>query len=213
MPKVDVLTLEGDKKESRDLPPGVFDVTANPVVYAHAARYYRTRQRAGTASVMTRAEVRGSGRKLWAQKHTGRARHADAQAPQFRGGGRAHGPRRGRASIHFPHRLRRLALRAALSDKLRDGHLRLLSLAPIESPDTRLFQGFPKRAGLTAGRVLFVLDPDSRQAYLSIRNLPNVTVRRATSLTAYDVMASRSVVLTDKSVDLLSSRLTEAAHG
>lgn len=209
MPTLDVLNLDGEKKSTRNLPAEVFDVTAKPVVLAHAARYYRTRMRGGTASTKTRDLVRGSGRKMWAQKHTGRARHADAQAPQFRGGGRAHGPKPHRASIHFPHRLRRLALRAALSDKLRDGRIRLLALPPMEGPSTKLFRGFPRRSGLLSGRILFVFDPDARMAYQSVVNIPNVRTCRALSLTAYDVLASRNLVLTEKAVELLEKRLTE----
>lgn len=213
MPKVDVLNLDGEKTSTRNLPAEVFDVTAKPVVLAHAVRYYRTRMRGGTASTKTRAEVHGSGKKMWAQKHTGRARHADAQAPQFRGGGRAMGPKPHRSSIHFPHRLRRLALRAALSDKLRDGHLRLVALPAIERPSTKLFQNFPQRSGLTAGRILFVFEPEAKTAYQSAVNLPNARTCRAMSLTAYDVLASRNLVLSEKSADLLAKRLTEPARG
>lgn len=213
MPKADVLTLEGEKKSSRNLPASVFDVTAKPVVIAQAVRYYRTRMRGATASTKTRSEVTGTGKKMWAQKHTGRARHADAQAPQFRGGGRAHGPRPHRSSIHFPHRLRRLALRAVLSDKLRDGRLKLLALPKIDSPSTKLFRNFPQRAGLLDGRILFVFDPDAKTAYQSAVNLPNVRTCRAMSLTAYDVLASKNLVLTEKSADLLAQRLEEQSNG
>ncbi len=213
MPKVDVLDLDGKKKSTRDLSAAVFDIKANPVVIARAVRYYRNRMRAGTASVKTRAAVHGSGRKLWAQKHTGRARHADAQSPTFVGGGRAHGPYPHRASIHLPHRLRHLALRAVLSDKLRDGCLRLLALPAIKEPSTKRFQAFPQRAGLTTGRILFVFEPDAKMAHMSVRNLPKTRSRRALSLTAYDVLASRNLVLTEKAAEVLIQRLTEAAHG
>lgn len=213
MPKVDVLDLEGKKKSTQDLPAVVFDVKANPMVIAGAVRYYRNRKRAGTASVKTRSYVRGSGRKLWAQKHTGRARHADAQAPTFVGGGRAHGPHPHRASIRLPHRVRRLALRAVLSDKLRDGNLRLLALPAIDKPDTKLFEAFPQRAGLLGGRVLYVFEPEAMSAHLSVRNLPNTRSCRALSLTAYDVLSARHVVLTEKAAHALVGRLTEASHG
>lgn len=213
MPKVDVLNLEGQKMSSRDLPPDVFDATVKSVVIAQAVRYYRTRMRGGTAAVKTRTFVRGSGRKIWAQKHTGKARHADLQAPQFRGGGRAHGPTPHRSSIHFPHRLRRLALRAALSEKVRAGALRLISLPAIDKPNTKLFQGFPQRIGLTQGRILFVFEPEAKTAYQSVSNLPNTRTCRALSLTAYDVLASRNLVLTEKAADLLTLRLTEADRG
>jgi len=213
MPTADILNLDGEKTATRDLPADVFDVTARPIVLAQAVRYYRNRRRAGTASTKDRSQVRGSGRKLYAQKHTGRARHADAQAPQFRGGGRAHGSKPHRASIHLPHRVRRLALRAALSDKLRDGRLKLLALPSIEQPSTKLFRAFPQRSGLSVGRILFVFDPDASMAYQSVINIPNTRACRAMSLTAYDVMASRHLVLTEKSADLLAGRLSEAARG
>ena len=213
MPTVDVLNLEGKKTSSRDLPADVFDVTAKPVVIANAVRYYRTRMRGATAATKTRDLVRGSGRKMWAQKHTGRARHADAQAPQFRGGGRAHGPKPHRASIHFPHALRRLALRAVLSDKLRSGALMLIALPEIERPSSKIFRGFPQRAGVSAGKILFVFETEALKAYRSARNLPNTRTCRALSLTAYDVLSSRNLVLTEKAADILTLRLTEASHG
>lgn len=213
MPKIDLVDLEGKKKASRNLSDDVFAVTTNPMVIAHAVRYYRNRKRAGTASVLTRANVRGTGKKMWAQKHTGRARHSDAQAPQFTGGGRAHGPHPHRASIRFPHQLRRLALKAALSDRLRSGQLRLLALPALEQPSTKIFRGFQQRAGLPNGSLLFVFEPEATTAYLSVNNLPRVSARRAMSLTAYDVIASKSIVMTDKAAEILTTRLTEAAHG
>lgn len=213
MPKVDVLDIEGKKKTSRELPPSIFDCRARPAMINNAVRYYRTRMRGGTASTKDRSEVHGTGKKMWAQKHTGRARHADAQAPQFRGGGRAHGAKPHRSSIHFPHRMRRLVLRAVLSDKLRDGRLRLLSLPKIEEPATKLFRGFQQRAGLPNGTVLFVFEPEAKMAHLSVNNLPKTRSCRAMSLTAYDVLASRNVVLTEKAVELIAKRLTEESNG
>ncbi|MBI4178717.1 50S ribosomal protein L4 [bacterium] len=210
---VDVFNVNGEKSEKKNLPEAVFNATAHPTLIAQAARYYRNRKRAGTASVKTRAAVRGSGKKIYAQKHMGRARHSDRQAPQFVGGGRAHGPTPHRASIHFPHRQRRLALRAVLSDKLRDGKLFLISLKKMETPSAKAFRGLTHRIGATEGSSLFVFEPEATSAWLSVRNLPNTSGTRALSLTAYDVLRARNLVLTDKAADILASRLTEAARG
>lgn len=204
---LDVLDLEGKKTAQRELPESVFNVRVNPIVIAQAVRYYRTRMRGGTAAVKDRSAVRGSGRKIYAQKHTGRARHADRQAPQFVGGGRAHGPKPHRSSIHFSHRLRHMALRAVLSDKLRDGRLHLISSQKIDQPSTKLFRELPALAKFQSGKNLYVFEPEAKAAYLSVRNLPDTSGCRAMSLTAYDVLASRNIVLTEKALDLLARRL------
>lgn len=211
MPKVNLLSLDGKAKQAQ-IPDEIVSERIDPMLIARAIRYYRNRKRAGTASTKTRSEVRGGGKKPWAQKGTGNARQGSIRAPQWVGGGRVHGPKPHRTAIWMTYRDRRAALRHALAEKLQAGTLQLLKQPSMDKPDTPPFSRLVDASDLPS-RVLFVLDADATNAYLSVRNLQGADSKRALSLTAYDVASAGSVILTEKSVDVLKARLTEERGG
>src|SRR3990170_5938571 len=121
---IQVLNTRGEPAGKTDLPEEIFAVKASPRLLAQAVRVYLANQRLAQARAKTRGEVKGSGKKIWRQKGTGRARHGDAQAPIFVGGGVAHGPTgRENYKLKLPKRLKRRALFAALTQKIEEKEL------------------------------------------------------------------------------------------
>lgn len=136
--KVPVLDLSGKKVKEIDLPSDIFAAKINAPLMAQAVRVYLSNQRKAFAKVKTRAEVRGSGRKIWRQKGTGNARHGDRYAPIFVGGGKAHGPRGNQAyHLTLPKKMRKKALASALTAKLNEGKVIVISGLEKLKPKTK----------------------------------------------------------------------------
>src|SRR4029434_4092487 len=134
MPTVDVKNLSNEKVGELNLSDDVFGVELNESLIYYAVNNYLTNQRHGTVRTKTRGNVSGSGRKLWKQKGTGRARIASLRSPLWKGGGNVHGPQPRDWSYQMPKKMRRGALRSALSERLREGNLIVLENFELDEP-------------------------------------------------------------------------------
>ncbi len=166
---------------------------------------YQANQRQGTAKTKTRREVHGSGKKPWAQKHTGRARAGDKKSPIWRKGGTVFGPIPRDYRQDLPIQERRVALRAAIAGKLKDGELVVSDFSSFGAPSSKSARKFLADVG--AKRALVVIAEASDNVFKSFRNFPNVTVRTAKDLCAYDVVAGGTVLADKEALELVAKRV------
>src|SRR5688572_7107462 len=174
---------------------------------------YRRNQRQGTVKTIGRDEVAGSHKKPWKQKHTGRARAGDRKSPIWRGGGTVFGPKPRDYSYHLPAKERRVALRSALFGKLEDGEVVIVDLAGITAPSSKTARGlleacgaFDRKAG-EVRKLLLVLREPNENVWKSFRNFPDLIVRSAIDLCAFDVISSRIVLAEDGAIDAVAERV------
>lgn len=167
---------------------------------------YHANQRQGTAKVKTRAEVHGSHKKPWKQKHTGRARAGDKKSPLWRKGGTIFGPHPRDFSYHMPRTAKRVALRSALFGKMQDGELVLATLPRLDAPSAKTARkmladlGAPRRA-------LVLLGEANTNVWKSFRNFPGVVVRTAADLNARDVVNGGTVIAERSALAALAERV------
>ena len=199
MTAVDVRTQGGTSAGSVEVDDAIFGVTPNVPLMHQVVVAQMAAARAGTQSTKTRAEVRGGGRKPWRQKGTGNARQGSIRAPQWRGGGVAHGPKPRSYDQRTPKKMKRLALASALSDRLADEKLIVVDAWNFDTPRTKDAAAALAALG-TEGRVLVVLSRDDVNAAKSFANLPEVHVLEAGQLNTYDVLVSDYVVFTSQSL-------------
>jgi len=197
MASIDVKTVAGKKAGSATLDDTIFGIEPNVPVMHQVVTAQLAARRAGTHSTKTRAERRGGGAKPWRQKGTGRARQGSIRAPQWRGGGIAHGPKPRDYSQKTPKKMIKLALRSALSDRAADGKVVVVESFDFDAPKTANAVAAINALGLAEeGRILLVLEEADANAALSFRNIPNVHVLPSAELNAYDVLVSDTVVFT-----------------
>jgi large subunit ribosomal protein L4 len=197
MAKIDVLDAAGKKTTTRDLPAEIFEAKVSVPLMHQVVVAGLAGIRAGTHSTKTRGEVRGGGRKPWRQKGTGRARQGSIRSPQWTGGGVAHGPSPHDHSMRVNKKMRRGALRSALTDALQSGKLAIVEDLDWEDPKTKQAVGLLESLEL-AGRVLVVLPtPTDRGAVeKSFRNIQHVKVAYANGLGTYDVLLADRILFT-----------------
>ena len=206
MPKVDVVNLNNEKVGEIDLSDAVFGVEVNEALLYESVRSHLAARRQGTAKTKVRSEVSGSGRKLWRQKGTGRARMGSIRSPLWRHGGTVHGPQPRDYSYRLPRKMVAGALRSALTAKLRDGGLTVVNEFSLPDHKTRNMQMALK--ALKAGRsVLLVDSSDNRNLSLGSRNIPDVKLVASRDVTTYDVIGHDRVVLSESAARKLSEAL------
>ncbi len=203
MPKVDVLNLEGKTISELELNEDVFGIEPNQQVLFDAVMIQRHSLRQGTHKVKGRSEVRGGGRKPWRQKGTGRARHGSIRSPQWRGGGVVFGPTPRSYSRKLNRKVRRLAVRSILSQKLIDNELKVVENLVFDAPKTKEFIKVLDALNIE-DKVVFVVDgqEEAENAYLSLRNLQDVLMITVDQVNVYDVMNSSNVVFTKSAAEL-----------
>ena len=183
-----------------DLPAEIFDVELNVPLVHQVVVAQLAAARQGTHSTKRRGEVSGGGKKPYRQKGTGRARQGSTRAPQFAGGGVVHGPKPRDYSQRTPKKMKAAALRCALSDRARNGRLHVVDAFAGETPSTKTALAAIK--ALTERKnVLVVLGRDEINAWLSLRNLPEVHLLHADQLNTYDVLVSDDVIFTQAAFD------------
>jgi large subunit ribosomal protein L4 len=206
MPSVDVLDLNNQVVGSVELADKVFGAPVNEDLLYEAVRHHLASRRSGTASTKTRHEVAGSGKKLWKQKGTGRARVGSIRSPLWRHGGTTHGPQPRDYSYHLPKKMQLGALRSALSAKLRDGELRIVREFAVSEPKSKLM-----RQALTtlevSKTVLVVDNSDNRNLQLSSRNLEGVKLVTSHEVNVYDLLGHEQVLLSEAAAAKLSEGL------
>lgn len=207
MVKAPLFNIEGEKIGEIDLPEDIFGVKVNKHLLWEYVKMYLANQRVGTASTKTRGEVRGSRRKIWPQKRTGRARHGDRYAPIFVGGGVAHGPKPRNWHYNMPKKQKRLALKCALSDRAKESRIWVFEDLKIPEIKTKRAVEFIRKIGLEGKKLLIVDDEFKEENLLSFRNIPKVEYRLAKDLNAYDVLWSEYIIMPKKSIEIFEERL------
>jgi len=206
MPRVDVFDLNNQKVDELELADEVFAAEVNEALLYEAVRHHLACRRRGTAKTKTRAEVSGSGRKLWRQKGTGRARMGSIRSPLWRHGGTVHGPVPRDYSYRLPRKMLLGALRSALSVKLRDGELKVVAAFSLPDHKTRTMRGVLDR--LEAGKTVLLVDnEENRNLALGSRNLPGVTLVASHELTTYDLLGHERVLISAAAARKLSEGL------
>lgn len=197
--KLPVLNAEGKELRRLDVDDSVFGITPNQAVLHQAFVTQRNNQRAGTAHTKTRAMVQGSTRKIRMQKYTGRARHGSIRAPIFVGGGVAFGPQTRDFGLALNKKMRRLAIRSALSGKVADGELIVIDELTLKAPRTKEVLRVLRNVGIERS-ALIVLGQQDRTVLVSARNLEKTKVLPAAYLNVADMLNHRHVLMTEDAV-------------
>ena len=206
MPSVDVIDLNNAVVGTVELADEVFGVPVNEALLYEAVRHHLAGTRRGTASTKTRHEVAGSGKKLWKQKGTGRARMGSIRSPLWRHGGTVHGPQPRDYSYKLPRKMQIGALKSALSAKLRDGELRVVSEFKLGEPKSKLMR--KALDGLKASRTVLVVDNgENRNLVLSSRNLEGVKLVASREVNVYDLLGHAQVLMSQAAAQRLSESL------
>lgn len=191
----EIYSAEGEAMGEVDLNPDIFGIEPNTDVMHQVVTAQLAAKRAGTHSTKTRAEVRGGGAKPWRQKGLGRARHGSIRSPQWAGGGVAHGPKPRDYSQRTPKKMKRLALRSALSARAAAGQIKVVeSFEPWDAPSTKNAVSLLAAMGVT-GKVLLLAEDHERTAIKSFRNLSHVIASNVGQANTYDVLWAETVVM------------------
>lgn len=197
--KAPLFAIDGTPKGEVGLDPEVFGLTPNIPLMHQVVTAQLAAARSGTASTKTRGEVRGGGRKPWRQKGLGRARHGSIRSPQWSGGGVAHGPKPRDYTQRTPKKMKRLALRSALSARAAEGAVKVVEPIDWTTPKTKLAHDLLRRIGATS-KTLLVINRGDAAAERAFRNLPSVVISEPAHLTTYDVLWADQVVFTTATV-------------
>jgi large subunit ribosomal protein L4 len=216
MATIDIHNLSGEKVGTLDLADEVFGAVHEELLW-EAVKHYRASQRSGTHKTKARWEVSGSGKKLWKQKGTGRARIASLRSPLWKGGGNVHGPQPRDWSYQMPRKMRRGALRSALSERLREGNLVIIDELGFKTPKTKDFIGAISGLKLGDGKkpvkLLIVDSLDNKNLVLSSRNVDKTKVVNSFGLNIYDIVYHEKLVLSKVAVEELNELLDPKREG
>jgi large subunit ribosomal protein L4 len=199
VPKVALYDMSGAQIGDLEISDAVFGIEPNEAVLYQFVRMQLANKRAGTASTKTRSEVSGGGRKPWRQKGTGRARAGSNRSPVWKGGGIVFGPRPRDYSMKMPRKVRRLAMKSALSSKVQDNNLIVVDSLNFEEPKTRLMAATLE--ALNVGKKTLVVTADGNQNVVkSARNIPGVKPLRVDFMNVYDLLNYDTLLITRDAV-------------
>ena len=208
MPTVKVRDLSNKEVGEVSLSDAVFGVELNEGLIHAAVKNYLANGRQGTSATKTRGNVSGSGRKLWKQKGTGRARIASLRSPLWKGGGNVHGPQPRDWSYKMPKKMRRGALRSALSERLREGNLIVIDEMTLQNPKTRNFVNTIATLGLIENKkqtkTLIVDSLDNANLILASRNVQRTKVTNSYGVNVYDLLKHEKIVISKTAVEELT---------
>jgi len=206
MPKVEVVDLKNNKVGELELSDAVFGAEVNKALLYEAVRNYTAGLRRGTAKTKTRHEVAGSGKKLWKQKGTGRARMGSIRSPLWRHGGTTHGPQPKDYSYSLPKKMLLGALRSALSAKLRDGELKVVSNFQLADHKSKNFRA--TLSGLSdAKTVLLIETGENKNLQLGSRNLAGVELLEGHFVNPYHLLRYKHVIISESAAKRFSEGL------
>ena len=205
MPVIDVQNIKGKQISQVELADDVFSVPVKSSVLHEVVTMQLANRRSGTAAVKHRSDVRGSGRKLFRQKGTGRARRGDIKAPLLRGGGVVFGPDGRKYTQKVPKKVRKLALKMALSSKLLENELMVLDQFELDQIKTKEFVNV--LITLKLQNALIITENQNEHLTLSSRNVPDIKVLRSDGLNVYDILKYRTLVLLEPAVKNIEGRL------
>ena len=205
MALVDVLNRKAEKVSQTELPDTIFSIPVKSNVLHEVVTMQLAKRRAGSASVKHRSDVKGSGRKLYRQKGTGRARRGDAKSPLLRGGGSVFGPDPRSYSYRVPKKVKRMAIKMALSSKLKDDSLVVLDELDLERIKTKDF--LEVMEALKTLNALIITEKTNEHLVLSARNVPGIKVLKVEGMNVYDILKHKNVVLLESSLKSIEGRL------
>ncbi len=205
MAVLDVRNINGEAVSKVELPDAIFNVPVKAEVLHQVVTMQLANRRSQTASVKHRHDVSGSTRKLYRQKGTGRARRGDIKSPLLRGGGVIFGPDDRSYRFMLPKKIRKLALKMALSDKLKEDSLLVLDQFGLPRIKTRDFVKALK--GLNVKNALIITDQKNETLERSSRNVPDVKILRVEGLNVYDVLKHQTLILLEASISGIQGRL------
>ncbi len=200
MPTVDVIDSKKKKVGTVELPNEVFGCKPHVTLVHEVVVMQRACDRQGTASTLRRGEVSGSGKKPWKQKHTGRARAGSIRSPVWRHGGTVFGPKPRSYAFGMPRKKYRAALQSALSAKLLEGSVLVVSDLAIDQAKTKLLAKALTQLGIAGSTLLVIGDPGSNVVQAG-KNLAHVTVLRPEELNVYDIVRCNSIVIPQRDLD------------
>jgi len=199
MPKVALYNMRGEQIGDIDLNDGVFGIEPNEDVVYEFVKMQLANKRVGTACTKTRAEVRGGGKKPWRQKGTGRARVGSTRNPIWRHGGTVFGPKPRSYEYTIPRKVRRLAMKSVLSDKVLEEKLIVVDKFELEAPKTKVMVDALKALNVN-GKALLVTGGTNENVYKSARNIEGIRPVKADFMSVYDIINCRTLVLTQDAV-------------
>ena len=199
MPKINVLNVSGQNVGEIELNDSIFNIEVNAHVLYEAVKCQLANRRQGTQSAKTRAEVRGGGRKPWRQKGTGRARQGSIRSVQWVGGGVAFAPKPRDYSYSLPKKVRRLAMKSALSSKVQDKEIIVLDALSLEAPKTKEIVNLFKNVN-AAKKTLVVTAENDVNVVKSVRNIEGANVAHVSTLNVYDILNCDSFIITTDAV-------------
>jgi len=200
-------TTSGEKVS---LSSEIFEIEPHHHAMYEAVKAYLANQRQGTHKTKTRGEVAGSGKKLWKQKHTGRARMGSVRSPLWKGGGTMFGPQPRDYSIDLPQKIKRLARKSALSLKAKDSQIKVLEDFSFSEGKTKQMIGLLKALALNGKKTLFLTAAKDEMIYRSGRNIPRLNILEANKVSTYDILNSDVLLMQKSSVTVLENTLKGA---
>ncbi len=209
--KAKITTLDAGAAGEIDLPDAIFSLEPRPDLLHRMVRYQLLKRMAGTHHAQDRSEVTTTGKKMYKQKGTGGARHGDKSVPQWRGGGKAFGPKPRSHAVDMTKKVRALALRHALSAKAKAGELIVLDRAASEGKTKTLRSQFQK---LDLENALIIDGAELDIAFArAARNIPNIDVLPVQGINVYDILRRKKLVLTKAAVAALEARFNKSTAG
>jgi len=206
MAKVDVYSIEQKKVGDVELSDDVFGAKVNTALFYEVVKAQLASRRRGTHKSLTKAEVRGGGKKPWKQKHTGRARSGSTRNPHWVGGGTAFGPKPRDYSYQPPKKMRQGALRSALSLRLKEKQLTVIDGFKIDKPQTKKMEAFLAKFGQESA---LIVDVENQNLMLSTRNLATAKFLPNVGLNVYDVLRYKHLFLTKEAVAKITGALAK----
>jgi large subunit ribosomal protein L4 len=206
--KATVTTLEAKKAGEIELADAIYGLEPRPDILHRMVRYQQLKRMAGTHHAQDRSEVTVTGKKMYKQKGTGGARHGDKSVPQWRGGGKAFGPKPRSHAIELPKKVRALALRHALSAKAKAGEIVVLDAASSKGGKTKALREQFAKLGLMNA---LIIDGSALEAEFAraARNIPNIDVLPVVGINVYDILRRQKLVLTKAAVEALEARFAD----
>jgi len=206
--KLDITTLEAKSAGQVELADAIFGLEPRQDLLQRMVRYQLLKRMAGTHHAQDRSEVTVTGKKVYKQKGTGGARHGDKSVPQWRGGGKAFGPKPRSHAVDMPKKVRALALRHALSAKAKAGEIVVLDKAGGDGKTKSLLSNFAK---LELSNALIIDGAELEVNFVrAARNIPNIDVLPVQGINVYDILRRRKLVLTKAALDALAERFKDA---
>lgn len=207
MASVDVINQNGEKVDTIELDDAVFNGTIRETLVQQVVVWQLANRRRGTAATKTRGQIRGGGKKPWRQKGTGRARAGTNRSPIWTGGGTIFGPHPRSYALSITKKMRKAALKSALSSKLQSNCLTVLDKIELPAPKTKIFVETLKAMGLENEKTLFIVADEAEALRRSSRNVYHVQVLPTEGMNVYDLLRFDRLVLLREAVQKIQERL------